>query len=383
MSRRLRILFFGGLVLVTGSACNALLGITDLVDPGAPDAATAADAPTSTDNFVPPSDMDAAVTPDAMPTCGTAGDPDPCVVTVAQAAGDAIYPTWPITSDEQVKGQNVTVLPPVHPTYVAAGAGAVTETHTQLTWKTAYAAGGAGVSFDAGAEACAAFGNGWRIPTRIELATTQFREAILDGDGGANRLICIPPQFDTSQHNTVWTSTAVPVAIGDPVNRVYGGAEAACGFQAADKAANRFVRCVNGATKPATFVVSKSKDTVHAVDTGLVWERTGIIVQTYDQAKKHCDGLGARIPVIQELYGIIDTRTTSLFHEQLFVKPQDGGSPRAIVSQTIHSVNPSIDAGYVAAVATINAPWGDEDQAAADEGQPDILLRCVSTYAGK
>ena len=144
------------------------------------------------------------------------------------------------------------------------------------------------------------------------------------------------------------------------------------------------VRCVKGDTRPATFVISKLKNTTRAVETGLVWERTGIIVQTFAEAKVHCDSLGGRIPVIQELYGIIDTRTTALFHPTMFVRPVTGAAapPRGILSQTIHRVDPD-DAGprsAYAVVAMVNGPWGAEDTTYVDDKQRDLLLRCVSVF---
>jgi hypothetical protein len=378
MSARSRLILCAALALVTASACNALLGITDLPDPGPADA-DATDGPTGKDTFVPPADNYVPPQPesDAMAPCSASADPDPCMVVEPQSGG-AIFPTWPITSDEPFNAQGIVILMPVGPSYADAGAGAVTESHTHLTWQTAYAAGGAYFDFAGATAACQALGPGWRVPTRIEIATTQYRDGEITGDGGANRTVCTPPVFDQSQHDSVWTSTPVPEALGDPPDRVYGAAEAYCGFQAAVKSLVRPVRCVKGDTRPATFVVSKSKQTVHAVDTGLVWERTGVMIQTYAEAKAHCDSVGARIPIIQELYGIIDTRTTALFHPTMFVRPAGSRAPHSILSQTIFSVIPP--AHYYETVYTLSAPWGDENQAADDSGQPNILLRCVSTF---
>jgi hypothetical protein len=94
--------------------------------------------------------------------------------------------------------------------------------------------------------------------------------------------------------------------------------ETSCGFLGLARTTAYKVRCVKGDSRPANFIVSKLADTVYAVETGLDWERTGLIVQKYSEAKAHCDARGARLPIIQEVYGIIDTRTTKLFDDRLF-----------------------------------------------------------------
>ena len=73
---------------------------------------------------------------------------------------------------------------------------------------------------------------------------------------------------------------------------------------------------------------------------------------------------------------------TGLFDAALFVLPQgDGASlaPRAILSQTIYAV--AAGAPYYELVFLGAAgPWGAEDQAPADDGTPDLLVRCVHVH---
>ena len=373
MRGRLRFFVFSmtalGLVVVA-TACNAILGITALDDPGNSDSGVA-DSAMADDSFVA---SDAAS--DAMKPCTTGAHPDPCVIVEPQTDG-SIFPTWSITYDEN-ESQGTGIVPPNPPSYVDAGLGAVTETHTNLTWQTAYRDAGTennAIDFEGAVKACQALpGGGWRLPTRIELASTQYRFS-------ETRTSCIPPVFDQNQVVAAWSSTSAPVAVGTPTS-VYVADENGCGFLVRDRSQNDWVRCVKGDTKPATFIVSDSKGTVHAVDTGLVWERTGILVKDYQQAKDHCDTWGGRIPGIQELYSIIDTRTVALFQADMFVPPvTDGGAAKDILSQTVFFRDP--DGGAVLNYHTVsiqNSPWGAENAAAPVGEKTDKLLRCVKDF---
>ena len=120
----------------------------------------------------------------------------------------------------------------------------------------------------------------------------------------------------------IWTATSAPfTGAGNSTLRYQHYEATVCGFLAKSSVTNASAgtRCVKGSPKPATFVVSQSADKVYAVETGLDWERKGLVVRTFAEAKRHCDGRGARLPVIQELYGIVDTRTVALFDSRLFV----------------------------------------------------------------
>jgi hypothetical protein len=185
----------------------------------------------------------------------------------------------------------------------------------------------------------------------------------------------VPPPFDANGLGIAWTST-IPVlgtGIVDPSSR-FRKNDLSCAFIKNATTSPFTVRCVSGPTKPASFIVSKANDTVTSLDTGLTWERTGVVVQTFAEAKAHCDKFG-HIPIIQEVYSIIDPRNVSQFDPDLFpITPtSDGGTPpRIIVSQTM------LYAGSHEAVnIQPNGSNGDEDAMGDDDGEPDVLVRCV------
>jgi hypothetical protein len=373
-------------VLATLTACNAILGITDLVDPGPLPGADAADTdgPTAEGstadagadardaNLAPDvrGDADASPGDAGLPLCSAQPAADPCLVIEAQDGGSS-FPTWEITSDLTMQGQNVAVVQPTKPVYVDAGAGAVTEIHSKLTWQSRYQTSADGVTYDGAVQACASIGPGWRVPTYLELSTVQHRAA---PPSSGYLTDCTPPVFGSDSYVATWSSSSVPQLVPE---QKYVHNEGPCGYTSNPVTAQVPVRCVKGDPKPATFVVSKSRNVVLSLDTRLEWERTGTVVQSFAEAKAHCDQLGWRLPVIQEVYGIIDLRTTNLFNGALFAPPTtpDAAAPRAILSQTVYAVLGGVT--YYQAVATNNAPWAFEDQVPPDDLQRDILLRCV------
>ena len=369
------------LVGVSGlAACNLVLGLSDLTDRPPADAST--DLVSVQDSSTPDTSRPDAVAPaeagDAgLPICGD-GSADPCRVTVDQTGG-TVYPTWPITSDLPISAINAAIVPPLLPTYSNVTQGETTELNSGLTWKTVRSQNGDNVRWDIAEQACRAAGPGFRLPTRVEAATTQYRPFVPAADGGPTR--CVPPPFAfNGVAELIWTSTQVPfTGAGDSTLR-YIHYETICGFltSSASTSVNAGIRCVKGDSRPANFVVSTRADTVYAVETGLDWERTGVVVRRYSEAKAHCDGRGARLPIIQEVYGIIDTRTTKLFDGRLFSAPT--GAARAILSQTVSSYDGPTSTPYYHAVALLDGPWGAEDQAPPDDLAVDLLVRCVNTH---
>jgi hypothetical protein len=309
----------------------------------------------------------------APPPCST--NVDPCTVVMVPEAG-AVYPTWHIDSEIQIRGAGTTAVNPHVPAYDASGAdlGAVFDTTTMLQWQTALGANAGGFDLPDASAFCSGLpGGGWRVPTRIEIGTTQFRT-----NADMAQTTCVPPVFQ-SKGGEVLTQTFEP--FGAPPN-IYAELENRCGFLPGDPTAAAYVRCVKGDPKPATFVVNKSADLVWAVDTGLEWERTGALVHGYDEAIVHCNNVGMRMPVIQELYSIIDTRTKAMFDPTLFTLPPDGGAAaRAILSQTVYQV---IDGWpYYEGVSMYEGSQGEEDQAStadASDTNLDILVRCVRQH---
>jgi hypothetical protein len=368
------------------TACDAILKIHDLNDPGidggeseagmgmgtTDGSSPAVDATSDAASDASMQQLDAQS--DALPPCD--GGTYPCMVVIAQEAG-AIYPTWRIASQLPINGVNQTVFQPPQTSFDASAAdpGGVFDTTTLLQWQTALGADASAFDLDGASAFCtSAIGTtGWRVPTRIELSSVQYRT---NATGG--QTICVPPAFNTDGIGYTWTQTAEP--FGAPPNR-YIEIDTTCGYLPAADTAMHTVRCVKGTPSPATFIVSD--DVVWAVDTNLDWERGGTVVHGYGEAKQHCDSLanGMRMPVIQELYSIIDTRYGSLFEPRLFVQPDGGGGARAILSQTIFSGDTTTP--YYEAVSTAEGSQGEEDQAGTDASSdsiPDILVRCVRTH---
>lgn len=351
-------------LLLMSAACNAILGIGDLSAPDLPDTRDG-----STEGASPLTD---GAQPDDARSDANDGACDPC--TVIESQPDAsIFPTWFITSDLTIKNVNVSIAEPRRPVYLDAGAGSVRESTSGLTWRTAYAA--ASVSYAGAVAACKALGGDWRVPTRIEIATTQYRSAELTADSGT-RTSCVPPPFAPASPSNVWTSTTVPPAVDAGV-ALYVASDVSCAFLSTTPDQTSSVRCVKGLTKPATFAVSGSSNIVHAVDTDLDWERTGTVIQKFAQAKAHCDSIGWRLPVIQELYGIADTRVLTLTDKRVFVPPP--AAARAMLSQTLLLVGPD-GTPYYAAISLVEGARGEEDAMSLDDLIPDIFLRCVRQH---
>jgi hypothetical protein len=368
-------------LVVCCSACTALfsgeLNIRD--EAGASDAATA-DGSTNDAASTVDAAMDASMAVDAtpasdgsLPPCTT--NADPCAVVFDQSAG-AIYPTWSIDLDYPIHGKTPTTVPAHPPAYDASGAdpGGIYDTTTQLQWQTGLGADASLFDLpDAEAYCTSLAGGGWRVPSRIELVSTQFR-----ANADTGQTACVPPVFDTYGLQAAWTRTPEPFGI--PPN-VYIEVETQCGLLPGNPTAATTVRCVKGTPRSATFVVSKSNNIVWAVDTGLDWERTGGLAHGYDEAVAHCDAIGMRMPTIQELYGIIDTRTKALFDATMFELPDGGLAARAVLSQTVYAIIGG--ASYYEAVSMYEGSQGEEDQASTgDAGDPnlDLLVRCVRQH---
>lgn len=344
------------LLVVGATACNAILGIHDLSAPDPADGGDGSVSETGTDG-------------NGGGDASEAGC-DGCVMD--PQAGGSIYPTWRVTSDLLIL--NATGgIPPTNPKYEDAGAGALVETHSGLTWSTAVllGEGGAGVTLAEAASECKRLGSDWRVPTRIELATTQFREE-LDASQSA-RTRCIPPAFDLPPYPYTWTATPVP---GKDGGEYYIEDEAACAFGANPPESLFAVRCVKGPTRPAHFEILRERDTVHALETNLEWERVGILVSSFADAKKHCDAIGMRVPIIQELYGILDTRALQLTDTRLFPAPPP--QVQGFLSQTVYGYE---DGGaHYAAVGVAEGTRGWEDTLSPTGAPEKQLVRCVREF---
>lgn len=360
MRRRPRILGVAFLVVVGGTACNAILGIHDLSAPDVADAGDGAAAETGTDGSGQvDGSLDAACD-------GCVTDPQ---------TGGSIYPTWRITSDLNILNATGSV-PATNPIYEDAGPGALRETHSGLTWTTAALRGeaGAGLTLAEAKAECAGLGAGWRVPTRIELSTIQYRTEL---DASTfERTRCLSADFDLyAPYPYAWTTTTVP---GSDGGDFYIADESRCAFGANPPDSLLYVHCVKGATSPARFEIIRERDTVHALDTDLEWERVGKIVSSFTEAKAHCDGVGMRLPVAQELYSIVDTRQLLLTDTRLF--PQPPPTSQGFLSQTIAGYDTADGGAYYTVVATVEGSRGWEDTLPPGNTAEKVLIRCVRQF---
>lgn len=382
---RSRALVIGGGLVAALSACNLLLGIDDLPEEtkgpsdGGGDSTQPGDGTTS-------DVADARTTP---PCTGGATDPDPCSVEILPADGGGnVYPTFKVVSDLTInvgdpddgggiESQNNRNLVPDD-----AGPGRIYETVTKLAWTTALAADAGLVDLDGARQACAALPGGWRVPTRVEAATLQYRPFVPTLDGGAPTQ-CVTNDFSPPAQYGIWTSTTTPSGAA-----AYGMLESACGFVRAEQEQPVLgVRCVRAVSSAATFEVRRtaSPPFVWAKDTALDWERGAKIVSLYSEALAHCSSLGPtwRLPIAQELYGILDTSGKGgvFFDARLFVAP--AGTPTAILSQTVLAAYPD-DAGaeelqYETVSVRAQDP-GEQNGILARTPKPDTLVRCVRKH---
>lgn len=367
------------------TACNLILGIDDKdLGPGRDDAG--ADAPAHPVD-APTQDTGTTDTGASTACTGAATDPEPCTVVVPPLDGGGnTYPTFQITSDLNVLGGDgggeiVTGL--VHPSYGPSDAApdAVTETISGLTWIAAPTTTGGTTTEPAAVTRCKAIGNDWRPPTRVELATAQYREE-LTIDGGPPPP-CIQPVFRPETQFGTWTSTFRTETTAYSMTETD---KLGCAFVVSSSNAPADARCVKAAPKPATFAIynKRTPAQVHAVETGLDWERVGVIVTKYNDAVDHCAALaqqGWRLPIAQELYGILDPTKTDGFDDRLFKAPSTGGPPTAIVSQTVlRIVGNERQYETMQLVDDVSASVGATNGVTPSSAPKALLVRCVRTH---
>ncbi len=382
MKKRHRVRAALTFVAISLSAACTQLFIGDLRIDDHPDGSGGTDAnadAVANADASPSADADATAAVDAGPLC-EAGVCQSCDGTgtctiVFEQSGGALYPVWPVLS---------TTDPEFDPIYLPADGGAIYETHTQLLWRVSTSDElDAGLLSIAQAQGyCASIGAGYRLPTRVELATTTARQAI-DAAPPSAQVVCVPPQFDPSDlSSAVWSSSHVYQGVSDAAPSTFNMSQTSCGFNTNDETTKLAVRCVKGAPGPATFEVTANL--VWAKETGLEWEREGKTFSSVSAAKSYCTSLpsgagGAwHLPKIEELYGIIDPRFSQVFHPLLFphpLGPTDAQAPTKLVSSTVFLWISPTDPDYDCVdLKQGGIETGTEDN---DAGGPILLARCV------
>jgi hypothetical protein len=211
--------------------------------------------------------------------------------------------------------------------------------------------------------ACAARGDGWRLPTRIELVSLVDFTVPAPG-----------PTINTVFQNTpgaiFWTSSIYAGDEGDAWNIGFDAGYSDYGLRdGLDR-----VRCVRppaARCRPARFETVLAHDAVDDVvrdlATGLTWQRT-VEAQMFawDEAAAHCAARGAgwRLPSLTELQTIIDdTRTYPAIDGSVFP-----GTPRVVFWTS------SPHAGSPEAAWYVDFFYGATD---ADVGSRLYQVRCV------
>jgi hypothetical protein len=166
---------------------------------------------------------------------------------------------------------------------------------TRLVWWKEAEQGGRAVSFDEAQPLCEGHGDGWRLPTAIELVSlidfTQTSPTIASEVGS-------PLQY-------FWTSSLLA---GDSTRAwtvYFGDGHSSDGTITARDS----VRCVREPARetPTSRYERDSSFGVNDVLTGLVWEEPSSFLELdFAGAEAYCAELGARVPSMKELQTLVD-----------------------------------------------------------------------------
>ncbi len=186
--------------------------------------------------------------------------------------------------------------------YAANADGTVTDEVTGLTWEGAANPGS--FTQSQAATFCAAKGEGWRLPNRIELVS--LLGCTVSGPSADQML------FTNTPGGNFWTSSS---AAADPGSAWAVSSDFSLVKVAKNAPSSTHVRCVRGA-------VAACSPTRYDVQAGLVLDRaTGLTWQqvadtgsySWFGALTYCDGLGMgwRLPSVNELLTIVDDTTSA------------------------------------------------------------------------
>jgi hypothetical protein len=187
--------------------------------------------------------------------------------------------------------------------YTRNADGTITDDVTGLTWDARVE--DVGHSEQDADAACAARGEGWRLPTRLELVSLVDYTVAAPGP-------TIDAIFAHTPGAIFWTSS---IYAGDEGDAWTVGFDAGYSDYGLRESLER-VRCVrppqrhSDRCRPARFETSPGEDVVRDLASGLTWQRTLDPSQmfTWEAAGPHCAarGPGWRVPSLTELQTIID-----------------------------------------------------------------------------
>jgi len=203
------------------------------------------------------------------------------------------------------------------------GDGTVTDNVTCLTWQKA--AGPATYTVDAGRAYCAGLGAGWRMATRIELASVNDFTA-----SGAKFPAPLTNTGGFFKTGSEWVLTTKQIGAGTDFGWAYNFSDGIVSNARSGATADR-VRCVRGggddlldaapgalAVPPPDQYTMISADEIRDNYTGLVWQRADssqtvpmAVVMPWADARAYCAGLTTgghtwRLPSIRELATLVD-----------------------------------------------------------------------------
>jgi hypothetical protein len=186
--------------------------------------------------------------------------------------------------------------------------GTVTDNVTGLVWEAAVNPN-AKFTQTGAVKHCNQLGNGFRLPTRIELVSlvdfTKPGMAFMEVDSGKPT---IDAKFKPTPAQRFWTSSLFTC---DPNAPYYVGFDYGSTHPDKDPAQTYFARCVRGApSRCSAKRYDPQADGVHDVITGLIWQRDVGPKKVWSDAKAYCPTLGTgwRLPSLTELQTIVDER---------------------------------------------------------------------------
>jgi uncharacterized protein DUF1566 len=204
--------------------------------------------------------------------------------------------------------------------YTDNGDGTVTDNVTCLTWQ--QAAPTTTFTVDAGRAQCASLGTGWRLATRIELASID--DFVQSGSGKFPSPLANGTGFFKTGSEWVLTTKQIGAGAGTDFGWVYNFSDGIASNARSAATPDR-VRCVRGGgddlydTAPLALAVAPPDQyTVIATNevrdnyTGLVWQQdASAATMAWADAAGYCAGLTTgghiwRLPSIRELATLVD-----------------------------------------------------------------------------
>jgi len=196
----------------------------------------------------------------------------------------------------------------------------VTDMVTNLTWE--HNAGFSVFEQSRAHEPCDDKGPGWRLPTRVELASLVDFSVPSPGPTMNNIFANDSVFANPSETRVFWTSSHAVCnnLVGWHVDFRTGGTR-----QESSKVAYK-VRCVKGAPRCSSPRFQVGPAEVHDADTGLTWQQEVASDLDWAGARQHC-AAGWRLPSLTEIQSIVDdTRQTPAIFRG-FLNTPTGVSP--------------------------------------------------------